>query len=543
MNSKFICIFIFLSIGNLVISQGLSAADKNFDNDEFNIAKTLYQENLAKGKMTSEQAEKLAYCYYITGDYNGIVFIDSLIKKDEKVDFLWLWKASLEKDKGEYESAIKSFENFQNLNNTVDVTIQIESCKMIPKWIEIPRSAVKPLPINDRYANSTKFSGNQQIFFFENGVDSIGKPTGRASLSPKFSEVVMMKPYVMVDSSWVEIKIPGMENYVINSLIKVPNSTEVIFDGMDILSENYTTKIFSGQLSSSFVVTNVKLIDGINQKELISNGQPTITSDGNTIVFTGISLKNSNLYRAVKQNGVFGSVALLQALNTEGNECYPVIIGDSLLTFSSDGKVGYGGLDIYSVRLSEITNPTEIKHLMSPINSTMDDFNLTWTSSLTAEFVSNRPNGFGDDDIWGLIITPEDIIPPVPDDGFEKWLETWQSYKFYFGLDSSVTIINSGLIDGLNIYSEKYDLNLKLIGQTDSQGSEKYNLALGMRRANYVQNHINTQLIFKSDIETFSIGENGIVNSCTNGIKCSDEEHQKNRFVELQIIPKKLLND
>jgi hypothetical protein len=201
--------------------------------------------------------------------------------------------------------------------------------------------------------------------------------------------------------------------------------------------------------------------------------------------------------------------------------------------------VGYGGLDIYVIPLAQITDASKIIHYTSPVNSTMDEFNFNWMTDSTAEFVSNRGKGQGDDDIWKLTITPKEITLPPISDGFDAWLEKWQSYKIYFGFDSSIAKVDPTIIDGLNKHSEKYGLDLKLTGHTDSQGRTKYNQILGQERANYVRDELNSKLSTKGNIETLSIGENGIINNCTNGVKCSDKEHLENRFVELVITPKK----
>jgi outer membrane protein OmpA-like peptidoglycan-associated protein len=77
----------------------------------------------------------------------------------------------------------------------------------------------------------------------------------------------------------------------------------------------------------------------------------------------------------------------LTALNTSGQEMFPYINTDELF-FSSNGRDGFGGLDIYSVSLSDPTNT--IKHLPSPINSRSDDFGLIFTSGELGWMNSDR---------------------------------------------------------------------------------------------------------------------------------------------------------
>lgn len=57
-----------------------------------------------------------------------------------------------------------------------------------------------------------------------------------------------------------------------------------------------------------------------------------------------------------------------ETINTSGNELFPVVYNDNLF-FSSDGRAGYGNLDIYlSVNESEPVN------MKAPINSKGNDF-------------------------------------------------------------------------------------------------------------------------------------------------------------------------
>lgn len=87
-------------------------------------------------------------------------------------------------------------------------------------------------------------------------------------------------------------------------------------------------------------------------------------------------------------------------INTEGNEAFPFLQGDSLLYFSSDGHVGLGDLDVFSSRIKgELFAPPV--NLGFPINSSFDDFGVWMFSGSDSGYVSsNRPGGMGGDDIY-----------------------------------------------------------------------------------------------------------------------------------------------
>ncbi len=82
-------------------------------------------------------------------------------------------------------------------------------------------------------------------------------------------------------------------------------------------------------------------------------------------------------------------------INTVGNEVFPYCSPDSVLYFSSDGREGFGGLDIYRISIKNALNGIGTPELLSyPINSRGDDFGWVEDSSLkTGYFTSDRING------------------------------------------------------------------------------------------------------------------------------------------------------
>lgn len=88
-------------------------------------------------------------------------------------------------------------------------------------------------------------------------------------------------------------------------------------------------------------------------------------------------------------------------VNTEGRENFPYISKKGNLYFSSDGRPGLGGLDIYVAATRKNGDIAYIINLGKPINSPQDDFAFIVDEfSNTGYFSTNRYFGMGGDDIF-----------------------------------------------------------------------------------------------------------------------------------------------
>jgi outer membrane protein OmpA-like peptidoglycan-associated protein/tetratricopeptide (TPR) repeat protein len=83
--------------------------------------------------------------------------------------------------------------------------------------------------------------------------------------------------------------------------------------------------------------------------------------------------------------------------------------------------------------------------------------------------------------------------------------------------------------------NENPDIIVELGSHTDSRGSFKYNERLSERRAQSAVEYIVLNGISNKRITAKGYGEYQLVNRCSDGVKCSDEEHQDNRRTEVKI--------
>lgn len=69
----------------------------------------------------------------------------------------------------------------------------------------------------------------------------------------------------------------------------------------------------------------------------------------------------------------------------------------------------------------------------------------------------------------------------------------------------------------------------------DSKGTHEYNLELSGKRATAVTSYLLNRGISKSRIDARGFGEELILNRCSDGVECTDEEHSLNRRAEIKI--------
>jgi len=79
-------------------------------------------------------------------------------------------------------------------------------------------------------------------------------------------------------------------------------------------------------------------------------------------------------------------------------------------------------------------------------------------------------------------------------------------------------------------------VKIELSSHTDSRGGDKYNLVLSDSRAKAAAKYIVENGVASNRIHGKGYGENTPVNGCSNGVDCSEDEHQANRRTEFKVL-------
>jgi outer membrane protein OmpA-like peptidoglycan-associated protein len=137
-----------------------------------------------------------------------------------------------------------------------------------------------------------------------------------------------------------------------------------------------------------------------------SVGHPWISEDARTMYFATDmpgGFGGVDIYKITKKiSGDWGDpVNLGSKVNTEGDEMFPFYSEtNSMLFFSSDGQLSFGGLDLFVAKVNE-DSIIDVLNMGYPLNSQYDDFAVIMDKNLKkGYFSSNRIGGKGDDDIY-----------------------------------------------------------------------------------------------------------------------------------------------
>ncbi len=108
----------------------------------------------------------------------------------------------------------------------------------------------------------------------------------------------------------------------------------------------------------------------------------------------------------------------------------------------------------------------------------------------------------------------------------------------YFDLDKSDIRRDAelDLVKILDVMEQNPTLQVDIRSHTDSRQSKIYNDKLSDRRAKATMNWLIKNGINKSRLKAKGYGETQLVNKCSDGVKCTEEEHQANRRSEFIII-------
>ncbi|MCM1377529.1 MAG: OmpA family protein [Clostridium sp.] len=220
------------------------------------------------------------------------------------------------------------------------------------------------------------------------------------------------------------------------------------------LTSNTSVEIFTSRRSDATWSVPQKF--EITADTLSAFGHPAVSPDGRYLYFSSDmpgGYGGKDIWRINLQDKGGSLENMGPQINTAGDEMFPYMRTDSVMYFSSDGHPGFGGLDLFRAYLDSTGKRWSIDNMGLPMNSSGDDFGITFGEGESGFFSSNRGDGRGYDHIYsfelpdikvtisGWVVDKDDepvpkaIIRIVGDDGSNQKEVARDDGSFSFNLE------------------------------------------------------------------------------------------------------------
>lgn len=413
--------FLFFIIGLVTscgVGQKLKKADKYYEAGAYYQAAKLYPKIAPKLKDKSKRPElyfRAAECYRKIGNaqmaernYDQAI----RLKYQDPVAFLYSAQMSLMTDKKDaMEKAEKQLDNFQKLESTDPRGILLRGNINYIKENKGKTNGYKVenmKEFNSRYHDFSPMyaSGDyERIYFTSSRKEGKGKSkiydvTGETNanfFSIETTRKGWTKPEPISDAmNTVDEEGAGVFNNAFNQMFYTQCRKERGESlGCDILAISRQNEAWGEPQELLLVDTSMVA------------AHPALSEDGLTMYFCsnipgGVGGLDLWMVTRSSETDLLWStpIHLGNEINTPGNEMFPTVRKDTLY-FSSDGHVGFGGLDIFKAFQKD--DKWIILNMGQPINSNADDFGLiAEIGNERGFFTSRRKGGKGGDDIYSF---------------------------------------------------------------------------------------------------------------------------------------------
>ena len=301
-----------------------------------------------------------------------------------------------------------------------------------------------------------------------------------------------------------------------NKMVRSMKDQKVITNSLRIMELKYNEKKTTWESAKEL----------LKDKSDYSICHPALSDDGQRLYFSADfndSYGGSDLYMSRKTEKGWGApVNLGRMVNSVGEELYPNVY-DDILCFTSNGFDGFGGMDIYSVKLDAEGLPIigTLQHMPYPINTVYNDYAYMYDQASGGYFSSDRPNGDDLDAIyvWAKRATPKievkkeepkPVLAPVkptiqrpvqlaevreiiPEDVAKDLIagRTTPDTTVYYGFNSRTLSKEAiGVVDAFVESLESHTPKILILGYADAIGSSDSNQELSFRRAEVVKEYL-----------------------------------------------------
>lgn len=386
--------------------------------------KKAYQQTPAKEReLRGQRAAKLAECYRRI-NYTGraIAAYNNVIRYKQQDSLTYFLLAQQLLKNGQYKDAAKMF---QTAIDSLELRVQslefrtslegmtrtgLKSAQMAPLWKEAgSRYTVKRMDIfNSRRADySPVLAGNNyEILYFTSTRNEARGDEYSGITGTKNADIFMATKNEQ--GQWqrpisIDTELNSSDDEGACALTPDGKTMYLTVCKTDPQYPRFATIATAPRSDAAWGKPTVLKL---SKDTLSLYAHPAISPDGNWLYFTSDmpgGMGGLDLWRIrITNHGLGGVENLGAAVNTPGNEEFPTFRPNGDLYFSSDGREGLGGLDIY-IAHPDTLREWVVEHPGYPLNSQGDDFGMTFEGVYNrGYFSSNRGDARGWDHIYSF---------------------------------------------------------------------------------------------------------------------------------------------
>lgn len=458
-------------------------ADQLYENFSYSKAAGIYESLYKRTPQDGKLIQRLAYCYDKMLNFKKALFYYSyLVKLDEAKPEDYYQYAQLLRINGNIEESKTWLEKYIELapNDQRAINQYSQLNQLISLKDKIKKVDIKEVEGNSRFTDMSPAFYNDQLVF-SSAMDSFSMVRNEF----KWNDQPFLNLYLTKPNPKTDFKESSTFSKKLSSRVhEGPVSFSADFNTIYFTRNSY---INGNSKKSPNGINRLKIFvsrfDGKNWSEAVSFqynsnvysvGHPALSPDDKTLYFVSDmpgGFGQTDIYKSELVNGQWSKpLNLGETINTSGKEMFPFVDKEGILYFSSDGRPGMAGLDIYAAKSGD-DGQFLVANFGSPLNSKYDDFGLILnTDSLSGYFTSNRPGGTGEDDIYYFSVAAIDLqVTSI----LESTMEIMPDSKVFLK-DEKGDIITSAISDknGQVEFSVKPGLKYSLLSENKTFASD-----------------------------------------------------------------------
>ena len=156
----------------------------------------------------------------------------------------------------------------------------------------------------------------------------------------------------------------------------------------------------------------------------------------------------------------------------------------------------------------------------------------------TVEKLINSTSQYEKEIVENIFLEPGNELGVQKAEKGDDLRDILQLDPIYFELDRS-RITDQAVVElqkVITLMKQYSGMKIDIRSHTDSRAGDAYNKLLSQKRADATMKYITDQGIVKNRVSGKGYGETQLVNNCSNGVNCTEEEHALNRRSEFIII-------